>query len=280
MTLLTKRLRTTLTILTRRIPWQYLLAVTTGTLLLAWLMYTPDGLLGKADAIGYAVCHRIDARSFHLGERQIPLCARCTGQYLGAMLGLAYQLLLGRRRTGTPHWGVILVLGTFATAYAVDGLNSYLHLLPDMSRFYIYEPNNTLRLLTGTGLGLGISVALLPAFHQTMWKTWSRRPVLEGFRSLMGLLALAACVDLLVLTENPLILYPLTLLSAAGVMVLLTMVYSMVFVMVFRVENRFEHASQLAFPLTAGFAIALLQIAAIAYVRYLFTGTWGGFHFG
>ena len=29
-----------------------------------WLSYTPPGLLGKADAIGYAVCHRISARSF------------------------------------------------------------------------------------------------------------------------------------------------------------------------------------------------------------------------
>ena len=279
MTSLTQRLRTTLAILSQRIPWKYILAVTTGILLLTWLIYTPNGLLGKADAVGYAVCHRIDARSFHLGERQIPLCARCTGQYLGAMLGLIYQLAIGRRRTGTPHWSIILVLGTFAAAYAVDGLNSYLHLLPGMSRFYIYEPNNTLRLITGTGLGLGVSVALLPAFHQTMWKTWSRRPALEGFRSLAGLLALAACVDLLVLTENPLILYPLTLLSAACVLVLLTMVYSMVFVMVFRVENRFERASQLAFPLTAGFAIAMLQIAAIDYGRYLFTGTWGGFHF-
>ena len=279
MTSPTKRFRSRLPALAQRIPWKYILAVTTGTLLLAWLLYTPAGLLGKADAIGYAVCHRIDARSFHLGDRQIPLCARCTGQYLGALLGLIYQPLLGRRRTGTPPWGVIGVLGAFAAAYAVDGLNSYLHLMPNMSRFYIYAPNNTLRLLTGTGLGLGISVALLPAFHQTMWKTWSRQPALAGFRSLAGLLVLAAGVDLLVLTENPLILYPLTLLSAACVLVLLTMVYSMVFVMVFRVENRFERASQLVFPLTAGFAIALLQIAALDYLRYLFTGTWGGFHF-
>ena len=30
-----------------------------GILLVVWLILTPPGLLGKADAIGYAVCHRI-----------------------------------------------------------------------------------------------------------------------------------------------------------------------------------------------------------------------------
>ena len=62
------------------------LALAVGLVLLGWLLNTPPGLLGKADAIGYAVCHRIDLRSFHLGERALPLCARCSGMYLGAML--------------------------------------------------------------------------------------------------------------------------------------------------------------------------------------------------
>ena len=71
-------------------------------LFLAWLINTPVGLLGKADAVGYAVCHRIDARSFHLGERPLPLCARCSGMYLGAMLGLTYQVRTGWRKSGMP----------------------------------------------------------------------------------------------------------------------------------------------------------------------------------
>ncbi|MEA3351803.1 MAG: DUF2085 domain-containing protein [Chloroflexota bacterium] len=264
----------------RKIPWQkisYLIAI---SLLIAWLRETPAGLLGKADAIGYAVCHRIDLRSFHLGERQMPLCVRCTGQYLGAMLGLGYQLMLGRRRCGRPPWGVIAVLATFVLAYAVDGLNSYLHLLPGMSRFYIYEPNNTLRLLTGTGLGLGLSVVLLPAFHQTVWKRWDRRPALDGFKALGGAVALGFLLDLLILTENPLILYPIAIITTGGVLVLLSMVYAMVWVMLFRMENKFERFSELIFPLVAGFTVALLQIAALDYLRYLFTGTWAGFHFG
>ncbi len=266
--------------LVQKVSWRRIVYLVAGALLLGWLLYTPPGLLGKADAVGYAVCHRIDPRSFHLGDRQLPMCARCSGQYLGAMLGIVYQIFFVRRRVGRPPWGVIAVLGSFVAIYGIDGLNSYLHLLPEMSRFYLYEPNNTLRLLTGTGLGLGVSIAMMPAFHQTMWRHRNPNPAVEGFWPLFKLIAVAMLLDVLVLTGNPLVLYPLALVTSAGVLVLLTMVYAMVWVMLFRMENRFERVRELLFPLAAGFIVALLQIAAMDYVRYFFFGTWEGFHFG
>lgn len=106
------------------------LALVVGLVLLGWLLNTPPGLLGKADAIGYAVCHRIDLRSFHLGERALPLCARCSGMYLGAMLGLAYQAIRWPRRSGMPVRSVQAVLVVFVLAFALDGINSFMSLFP------------------------------------------------------------------------------------------------------------------------------------------------------
>ena len=131
-------------------------------LLAGWLVYTPPDLLGKADSLGYAVCHRIDLRSFHLGVRQLPLCARCTGMYLGAVLGLAFQFFSASRRGANPPWKVIAVLGVFVAAFGIDGVNSFLALI--LQHGLLYEPNNTLRLLTGTGMGLAIAAAIYPAF--------------------------------------------------------------------------------------------------------------------
>ncbi len=266
--------------LSARLPWRLLLVISALGILVLWLWYTPAGLLGKADAVGYAVCHRIDTRSFHLGDRQIPVCARCSGQYLGAMLSLGYMFLRRPKRTGLPGWPVLGILIFFALTYALDGFNSYLHLLPKFTRFYLYEPTNPLRLLTGTGLGLGMGVMLFPAFNQTVWKDQDPRPVLAGFWELALLIGLALLVDLLVLSENPLILYPLALVSAAGVVVLLTMVYTMVLVMVFKQENRGAVWGDLVTPLLAGFIIGLTQIAVLDLMRFLLTGSWSGFHFG
>jgi len=264
--------------LEKRLPWRIILIVGAVAVLSSWILYTPAGLMGKADAIGYAVCHRIDVRSFFFGERQIPLCARCTGQYLGALLGLIYLSVYRPRRTGRPPWSIIGILIVFLFIYALDGVNSYIHLLPGLSSFYLYKPNNLLRLTTGTGLGIGISVMIFPAFNETVWKVRDSRPVIEGFRDLGIILILAGLVDLLVLMENPIILYPLALLSAFTVLLLLTIVYTMVLLMLFRKENRIDNLKKLFIPLIAGFTMALTQIAILDILRFLLTGSWDGFH--
>lgn len=262
----------------RRLTWGWLVLGALGLLLLGWLNNTPSGVLGKADAVGYAVCHQIDARSFHIEGRALPLCARCSGMYLGFITGLVFLGLTRRRSGGMPSLKILLILGVLGLAFAVDGLNSYLHFFPDAPG--LYEPNNTLRLLTGTGVGIAIAAVLYPAFIQTTLRSWQPDPVIGSF-SQLGLLALLALgVDLLVLTENSLILYPLALISAGSVLVLLTLVYSMVLMMLFRLEGRIQHWSQLLLPLAGGLFLGILQIAIIDLGRFMLTGTWDGFNLG
>jgi uncharacterized membrane protein len=258
--------------------WKILILALVGILLVGWLFNTPAGLLGKADAIGYAVCHRIDLRSFHLGDRQLPLCIRCTGMHLGALLGLVYQTMTGRRKAGLPPRRILVLLGLLAGAFAVDGTNSFVSLIPEAP--YLYTPQHWLRLITGTGMGLAMAALLYPAFTQTAWRDWQPQPALSGFRPFAGLALLALLLDLVLLGGNPLLLYPLALLSAAGVLVELTLVYAMIAMMVFRRENLAYRAGQLILPLTGGLGLALLQVAFLDYFRYLLTGTWDGFHIG
>lgn len=249
-------------------------------LLTVWILFSPDGLLGKADAIGYAVCHRIGNRSFHIGDRPISVCARCSGQYLGAVLSILFLSVFRRNRTGRPPWSIIGFLLACGVIYAIDGLNSFMHLIPGTERFWLYEPSNSFRMITGMGVGIGIGILIMPPFNQTMWRRFDRRPILDGWRDFMILLILAGLLIILVLTENPLILYPLSIVSAGGVLMLLTMVYSMVWVMIFRAEGRFDNLRQLTYPIMAGLVVALLQIFVIDYFRYLLTGTWGEFPLG
>lgn len=252
-----------------------LLILAAGLLLVGWMTFAPPGLLGKADAVGYAVCHRITVRSFLLGERQFPLCARCSGMYLGALLGMVYLARFGKRG-GMPPLKISLVLGSFLAAFALDGGNSYLHLFPVAPG--LYEPHNWLRLITGTGLGLGIAAILVPVVNQTIWRQYDERPALQGWRQFLPLLLLAGVVDVLVLSDNPLVLYPLALLSSAGVVLILTLVYLVVWVMIAKNDNRFTDYRQLWVPLLAGFVTAMLQILVIDGGRFWLTGTWEGFN--
>ena len=248
-----------------------------------WSIETPSGLFGKADAVGYAVCHRISERSFHIGDRQLPLCARCTGMYMGAMTGLVFQMVIGYKRHKLPHWSVLVMLVVLTAAFGIDGSNSYLYLiktispgaLPNIPNLYI--PNNALRVLTGSGMGLAMVLMLLPAFNQTVWADGEERAVFPNLKPFALLLGITLALDLLVLTESPVILYPTAILSTIGVLVILMMVYCMVWVMLMRQDNAFTNYAQLWLPLLAGLTIALIQTSAIDAMRLWLTGTWGSF---
>jgi uncharacterized membrane protein len=264
--------------------WRWLVVLLVAGIIAVWMSFTPQGILGKADAVGYAVCHRIDLRSFSIGDRQLPLCARCTGQYLGALSGLVFQAIIGRRRAGSPPKRVIAILALFAALYGMDGVNSYFHLPPLLAAFpnmpLLYEPNNVLRLITGTGMGLVISAAIYPAFISTLYRQYDRSPALPGLKALSGMVGSTLVVSGLALTHIDWILYPLALISSAGVLVLLAMIYTIVILMALRLDNRYERLRQAIFPILAALSIAILQIAMMDIGRYLLTGTWGEFPLG
>jgi len=241
----------------------------------SWLALTPPGLLGKADAIGYAVCHRIDLRSFHIGDRPLPLCARCTGIYLGALFGMAALAMLSGSRAGElPRRPVLVVSLSFIGLMGLDGANSYLALL---GLPHLYEPQNWLRLLTGTFNGLALGVLLYPVFNQTLWRDWQPRPVLAGWRDLGVLVGVGLIIVALVLTENDAVLYPLALLSALGVVALLTMLYTIAVLVVIHHESCATGWRAAALPVFVGLTLALTQIAVIDAGRFWLFGTWSGF---
>ncbi len=248
----------------------------------AWMYISPEGALGKLDAIGYAVCHRIDARSFHIGERQLPLCARCTGEFFSAGIALIFQLVLVGKRSKLPSRGIIAVLILFFLAFAVDGSNSYLYLLKQSSASALetipnlYIPNNTLRLFTGSGMGIALAAILYPIVHQTIWREVDDRPALE-WKSFGSLVAMIIIFDLLVLTESPIVLYPVAVISALGTLSLLVIVFAILWMIIMHADNSFTTPSQLTLPFAAGFTLALLLILSIDLLRLKLIGTWSGF---
>ena len=247
----------------------------------AWMYLSPEGALGKLDAIGYAVCHRIDARSFQIDERQLPLCARCTGEFYAAGAALIFQAFVSKRRSRLPSKGIIAVLVIFFLAFGIDGSNSYLYLLKQTSRGALdnipnlYIPNNILRLFTGSGMGIALAAMLYPVVNQTLWRTLDDRPALE-WRSFGMLIGLIVIVNLLILTDSLVVLYPIAYLSALGPLSLLVIVFAILWVMIMKQDNTLDQVHQLWLPLTAGLTLALLMVLSIDLVRLQLTGTWSG----
>jgi uncharacterized membrane protein len=255
-----------------RLAWMFLVValLVIGTFLLS----PPWTVLGKTRLVGYAICHQIPGRSFHIDGHQLPLCARCTGIYLGALIGFTWMIAWGRRRAvGMPPVPITIVFVGFIVALGIDGINSYLTFFPGMP--HLYEPQNWLRLTTGTLEGLALSAFIFPVLNYSLWRDRIEVPSVRNFRELGLLVATAALVIVLVWLELPPLLYPLAILSTLGVLVMLGSINTMIVLALTRREGSAHTWQQVVLPMTIGLAFAFILIGGMDTVRTILTRAFG-----
>ncbi len=233
-------------------------------------------LLDGADWTSYALCHRITERSFTIAGRQFPLCARCSGMYLGAALVLLVMGLAGRmRRAHLPPLKLLLVLLGLIGLMGIDGLNSYSHFFPNAP--HLYEPQNWLRLTTGMGTGIAMGMIILPALAQSLWRQPENRAIIDSGRELLALLLLALVTIALVLSNQSTLLYVLALTSVAGLLFIVAALNTVILLVMLRQDGRATVFWQTLLPFFVGFVIALLELSLISYLRFSITGIMTGF---
>lgn len=239
-------------------------------IIIFFVQVPPHSLLGKADVVGYGICHRIAERSFVLNGRQLPLCARCTGTFLGAVLGLTAMLLLRRHKAARlPPVPVLVVLVLFTGFWAFDGLNSYMTFFPGAPN--LYQPQNWLRLTTGLLNGLTLIIFVFPVFNFTLWRDPLRERAIKNIWELLAFLPVVALLALAIQAEVDVLLYPLAILSSLGVMLMLTIINSMIATVVLGREGYAQKWSQALVSLTIGLALAILQLTAMVLLRAYLT---------
>ncbi|MFA6268860.1 MAG: DUF2085 domain-containing protein [archaeon] len=86
-------------------------------------------------------CHQLPERSFFIKGKQFPLCARCVGQLIGAIVGfvlIGIEILIPATISG------ILIVPLL-----IDGFSQL---------FGLRQSNNSLRFLTGILFGIGFTM--------------------------------------------------------------------------------------------------------------------------
>lgn len=95
------------------------------------------------------ICHQIPQRTFFLLGLQLPVCARCTGIYLGGFAGSFFV----RPQAPSP-WILIVAL----LPMGIDGI----------TQLWYRESTNWIRFVTGFIAGTAVILYLYPGFHS--WK--------------------------------------------------------------------------------------------------------------
>jgi len=213
------------------------------------------------------LCHQIPERSQTAGGVALPLCARCTGMYLGAAFTLLALTVFGQhQRSGLPRAPASYVLLAFIAAWGIDGANSTWALFTGQA--LIYPPDNMLRLATGFGAGFSIACALSPIYAGSFRDGADASPVLAPFWRLPAVLGLAGGTFTLVLLWQNMPLWLWTALLVAAVVNILAMVNAVVLRMVFSSRDIVKVST----PRTAkviGAALCLLELAVLAFLKQI-----------
>jgi len=229
-----------------------------------WLYDTPSGCFEKAFAMGSTVCHQIPSHSYIHGENQFPLCARCSGLYLGSFIGLIFFFTQGKK-CALPKKEYIFLLVLLFIFWSGDGINSFIS--DFINRPFLYETTNTTRLISGFGMGLVMSAAVMTLFNVTVWQTGKDQPLLVSPWQVAGYAVMSTLSGWLLLSPGETLFQILAYISIVTVLTIITLLYTIFWVIVYKKEGQFTKLSSLILFLIAGFGTAMGQITLLTWLR-------------
>lgn len=235
-------------------------------IVLATLLFFPGAsVLQRLSWLDSGICAQFASHSFYPGGERLPLCARNTGIYLGFVVTLSTLYGKGRGRAQhLPRWPLFVVLVGGVTALAIDGMNSF---LLDVGLQHLYQPNNLLRLATGLVTGLAMALLLLPMLNRLVWRGYTAMRSVASWQELLHYVPLLIVCFFVVASQNALILYPIALLSTAGVLIALGSLNLIVFVGVSRRDETFERFHELLPFLGIALLFAVGEMLLLAQMK-------------
>ncbi|MGI6595498.1 MAG: DUF2085 domain-containing protein [Elusimicrobia bacterium] len=188
--------------------------------------------------IGSLVCHQSPTRTILVNNIPLPLCARCTGIYLGFLIGTLYQFILWRcHLKKLPVLKISILSIILLIALILESIGSY---------FGFWTSHQNIRLILGLLGGSSISLFLIPIFNFTLFikETKQKEVGLSEWKEYIQLTLILGLISFLITSGiNKLILYYIfAILSVFGSILLC---YIIAITIIFRVHQIFyEHLTQ------------------------------------
>jgi|SRR5581483_933733 uncharacterized membrane protein len=223
-----------------------------------------DWLLDAANWFGSAVCHQWDSHSYFIAGVPLCLCARCTGMYLGGLMTVAYLALRKPRAAQAPRIPYIIALMIFFLLWAGDGVNSFMSEV--LRRPFLYEPQNVLRLITGTLMGITLGSLLYLMLNANLYRELNPKPIYANAFDFLFVLACGAAIVVVVNSQAPFLLYPLSALLLIAIIALHASIWTALVGSFMRVVTR---RRELVTRFVVGGSAALVLLNALAFGRVL-----------
>ena len=151
-------------------------------------------MLEFMERMGSAVCHQMAERSFLFDGMQMPLCARCTGIYIGVFFAFFWLFLKKRMQASHFTLSRAVITALAILPVGIDGVGSYLG---------FWESSQLMRIFSGCLVGAVTPGFLLLAGNSDP-KREKSQPVYEKTGEILFLMAAAAGFGFCLLAGVPL----------------------------------------------------------------------------
>lgn len=245
--------------------WMRLFLGAAGVVILGLLFAPGIPLYEKLQIVLQGVCAQ--QHNIFLSGLVFPICARCSGIYISFLLTLMFAWVNGRSRAGhIPPWSVLVALVAFVLFMGADGFNSFFR---DLGLPYLYEPHNTLRVVTGMGMGVSIAVMVLLTFNLSLRADVDeQQPVLENWFELLYILLVNLLVTTAIFGNLDVMYWPLALLAFLGMSGVLYVVNLLACSLLLGYDGRVTHISQLAKPATLAIIPTIALLGGMSFLRF------------
>src|SRR5579859_523879 len=234
-------------------------------LLAAFVFLPGPSLIERLQWLDSGVCAQLPTHSFYPGGERLPLCARNTGIYLGFIATLIALYVTGRGRVQQlPPWPIIALLACGIVILAIDGLNSF---ALDLGLPHLYQPHNLIRLTTGLLTGLALAAFALPLLNRLFWKEENEQRSIPSWKTLLVFLPILLLCFFAVASQSSIALYPIALLSTAGLLTAISSINLIVLVMVSKRDETFGSYRQLLPFLALAVILAIGEMLVLAQLK-------------
>ncbi|GEM_PF-3545379 len=211
--------------------------------------------------LGALLCHQIESRCLMLSQTPLPVCARCTGIYLGVLTVFIWLMIRYGRRNRIPlsrsFFGLLGILTAFMLADAATGIT---------------DDFNLWRFVSGYGFGFVCFAGVLSLYHK--WMIRPEQITTQSFPWLSFTVLLTVSVSgylsmIYFLNDYKMIYLLLSVGLFAGIMILYIYINMFIYIFVFFREIRFRIGGPLCYigALSAGFLLFIVELLILSWLE-------------
>lgn len=210
--------------------------------------------------IGYAICHQLPERSFFVYDNSFPLCARCTGIYIGMFIAFLFyfftKIIKNKKPILPPPLWVNIFSVSFILLMAFQAISSI---------FIDYPWDKEIRFITGILFGFSLPWYLFITINYSKRFNYQEKDIIS-YKEYLTLSSITTLIAIIFLFKISIILYISVYISIAGLLLFIFLINFSLSILISDNIKKLQKIS-LYYLIFTSAAFSILEIIALNFLH-------------